>query len=200
MTLSRIFPTALAAAALALPALPVLLLPAPAMADAVSAKIVSRMKNPDAYNAHLAKLVGKWKGKGKMRPTRSLPKSSVKCSMNADWVEGGRVVKQSMTCKSFLLKVRRTSYIAYDKATRRYVGMDFGNMGPDNVTISGTGNGGRFDMNMVHYDKDSRNPKQNRLVITANGAGAMHTVMTKVSKRPYEVMNVQYHRIGGGTI
>ncbi len=169
----------------------------PALADNVSARIISQMKSPAKLHPALAQLIGDWKGKGRLRPARRFPKSKVKCTMNATWVEGGRVVKQSMTCKSFLMSIKRTSYIAYDKATGRYVGMDFGNVGPDNVTFSGTGNGKRFDMAMTHYKPGDPKPKNNKLVINTNGSTSMSTVLSKVSSRPYEILNVTYSRIGG---
>ncbi|PLX45322.1 MAG: hypothetical protein C0605_01160 [Hyphomicrobiales bacterium] len=171
--------------------------PGPAAADQVSAKIVAGMKSPDKMNRDLAQLIGEWEGKGKIRPARSFPRAKVKCTMNAVWLEGGRVIKQSMRCKSLLMRVNRTSYIAYDKATGRYVGRDFGNLGPDNVAISGTGTGNRFDMSTTYYKSGSDKPKHNRLVIRTGDGGTMSTVLTKVSSRPYEIMNVVYRRLGG---
>ena len=169
----------------------------PAMADQISARIISKMKSPDKLNPALSQLVGKWKGKGRFRPSRNFPRSKVKCRMSADWIEGGRVVRQSMNCKGLLISIKRTSYIAYDRATRRYVGMDFGNMGPDNVSFSGTGNGSRFDMAMTHYNSGDPNPKHHRMVISVNGTTSLSTVMSKVSRRPYEIINVVYKRQGG---
>lgn len=169
----------------------------PAIADQVSASIVSKMKNPDKLNPHLAQLVGTWKGKGRIRPARRFPRAKVKCKMSATWLEGGRVIKQAMKCKSMLITVKRTSYIAYDKGTGRYVGRDFGNLGPDNVTISGTRSGNQFDLSLSYFKPGSPNKKRNRLVINSNGASTMSTVMTKISNRPYEIMNVVYRRLGG---
>ncbi len=169
----------------------------PVKADAVSAAIVSQMKSPDLFNPDLGKLVGNWKGKGKLRPARRFPKSSVKCRLSAKWIEGGRVIKQDMKCKSLFMNIKRTTYIAYDKATKRYVGKDFGNMGPDNVTLSGTGSGGNFNLLMAHRKPGSGKIVHNSLVIKSLGKSAIRTTMTKVSSRPYEVMNVRYKRQGG---
>lgn len=169
----------------------------PAIADSVSARIISKMKSPAAHHPSLIPLIGEWKGKGKMRPSRRSPRSKVRCSMSAIWVEGGRMIKQSMKCKSFLISISRTSYIAFDKATGRYVGMDFGNMGPDNVNFTGTGNGKKFDMAMTHYKPGDPQPKNNRLIISTDGASTMSTVLTKVSRRPYEILNITYRRVGG---
>ncbi len=163
--------------------------------DDAALSVLQQIRSPDVKNAQLSILVGSWKGKGKVRPSRKFSEMNVKCTLNNSWILGGKLLKQTMSCKSFLMTVRRTTYLGFDKASGKIVGRSFGNFGPNNAAISGSASNGNFNLVMVHRKKNGGSV-QNRLRTSMGDSNSMYSVMSKISRRPYDVMRIEYRRSG----
>ncbi len=168
-------------------------------ADPAAMALLKQMQAPDVKNAQLSILVGNWKGRGTVRPSRKFSNMKVKCNLNNSWVLGGKILKQTMRCKSFLMSVQRTTYMGFDKAKGQIVGRSYGNVGPNNASITGNARNGNFDLVMVHRKKNGSGTVQNRLLTSMNSANSMSSVMSKISRRPYDVMRIEYRRTGAKT-
>ena len=168
-------------------------------ADPAALAVLKQIRTPDVKNSELSILAGSWKGRGTIRPSRRFSEMKVKCKLDNRWILGGKILKQTMRCKSFLMSVNRTTYMGFDKSSGQIIGSSYGNFGPNNASIRGKASNGSFNLVMVHAKSNGSGTVQNRLRTNLSGANTMYSVMSKISRRPYDVMRIEYRRTGGKT-
>ncbi len=166
----------------------------PAMAgDERAAAILKFIQKPQANNPVLSRMVGRWRGEGILKGSRMLPEQDVECKLSAEMIMDSKLLRQKVKCSGLLMSFKQTTYLGYDEARGSFIGMAFGNLGPEKAALEGTGDVNGLNLTVSYRKPGKKKLKRNSLKIRV-GDRQMSSLMTKISARPYRILDVAYVR------
>ena len=171
----------------------ILPLSAATAADERAAAILKFLKQPQANNPVLSRMVGRWRGDGLLKGSRMLPEQDVECKLSAEMIMGDKLLRQKVKCSGLLMSFKQITYLGFDAARGSFIGMAFGNLGPEKAALEGTGNVNGLDLTVSYRKAGKKKLKRNSLKISI-GDRQMSSLMTRISSRPYRILDVAYYR------
>ena len=92
---------------------------APAYAASETA-VLRMMKSPTTKDATLARLLGKWRGRGTARPSAGKPAEATQCRFTNSWAASQRLVHLILSCRGTEIRFSADGYLGRSKG--KYVG------------------------------------------------------------------------------
>jgi hypothetical protein len=161
--------------------------------DERAGAILKYFKQPQANNPVLSRMVGRWRGEGILKGSRMLPEQDVVCKLSAEMIMDNKLLRQKVKCNGILISFKQTTYLGFDEGRGSFLGMAFGNLGPDTAALEGTGDVNGLNLTVSYRKAGKKKLKRNSLKIRV-GDQQMSSLMTKISSRPYRILDVAYYR------
>ncbi len=124
-----------------------------------------------ADEAFLQKLVGSWKGRGKMRPNATAKVEPVSCRMSATWNGGAKSLNLSMNCRGVDVNFSSSGVLKTAKANNAIRGNWSGALGIGGASVLGRRSGNALSLSMTTKDRETGRTIRNKVYLQLSGNG-----------------------------
>lgn len=126
-----------------------------------------------ADEAFLQKLVGSWKGRGKMRPNATAKAEPVSCRMSATWNGGAKSLSLNMNCRGVDVNFSSTGVLRPAQSGNTIQGNMSGALGFGGTSVYGRRSGNSLRLSMTTKDNETGRTIRSSVSLQLSGNGKL---------------------------
>ena len=126
-----------------------------------------------ADEAFLQKLVGSWKGRGKMRPNATAKAEPVACRMSATWNGGSKSLSLNMNCRGVDVNFSSTGVLRTAQSGNAIQGNMSGALGFGGTSVYGRRSGNSLRLSMTTKDNETGKTIRSSVSLRLSGNGRL---------------------------